>query len=171
MRKMTGSFVERTSISASTMSAAPSLMNSIHGYGSSNSSKLSLNSKSKQSIVVEPVDVVADLLEKAKFYTSLCLGMCAPLSSIIIGQCCIETDHQTFYFSISFSDLHRNISHLISICLFILDTVCGGSGDINNCRRLRSHTGHMHCDRSHVRRRIAKLYVEFVSWGMHNSGY
>lgn len=56
------------------MSGAPSLANSLHSFASSNSSKLSLSSKSKQSNAVEDGSVVTDLLEKAKFYTSLCLG-------------------------------------------------------------------------------------------------
>ena len=68
---MTGSSDDRTTISAS-MSGAPSLANSLNSFASC--SKLSQNSKLKSQ---EPEEnVIADLLEKAKFYTSLCLGEC-----------------------------------------------------------------------------------------------
>lgn len=66
---MTGSSNGRTSISAS-MSEAPSLATSLHSFAST--SKLSLNNAVKSPVQEE--NVVADLLEKAKFYTSLCLG-------------------------------------------------------------------------------------------------
>lgn len=74
MRKMTGSSkIDRTSISAS-MSGAPSLANSLHSFASSHSSKLSLNSTRLQQTNNVEENMVTDLLEKAKFYTSLCLG-------------------------------------------------------------------------------------------------
>lgn len=71
--------IDRTTISA-TMSGAPSLANSLHSF-SSHSSRFSLHSKFKQSQQLQHSqqlnnedDLVTDLLEKAKFYTSLCLG-------------------------------------------------------------------------------------------------
>lgn len=64
---MTGS--ERTTISAS-MSGAPSLVNSLNSYSSSTK----LNG-SKTILSPEPeISFVDNFLEKAKFYTSLCLG-------------------------------------------------------------------------------------------------
>lgn len=57
---------ERTNISAS-MSAAPSLVNSLNSYSSS--TKLN----GSQAAIPEP-SFVENFLEKAKFYTSLCLG-------------------------------------------------------------------------------------------------
>lgn len=70
---MTGSSNGRTTISAS-MSEAPSLATSLHSFAST--SKLSLNNAVKSPVQEE--NVVADLLEKAKFYTSLCLGKNRP---------------------------------------------------------------------------------------------
>lgn len=65
---MTGS--ERTNISAS-MSGAPSLVNSLNSYSSS--TKLNGSQASVKSPIPEPT-FVDNFLEKAKFYTSLCLG-------------------------------------------------------------------------------------------------
>lgn len=63
---MTGS-ADGNSITAS-MSGVPSIMNSLNSLGSS---KLSVHSRPKSP---EAEEVIAELLEKAKFYTSLCLG-------------------------------------------------------------------------------------------------
>lgn len=71
---MTGSSAnERTTLSA-TMSGAPSLATSLHSYAST--SKLSLNSSQRAKTSPPPAEdtIITDLLEKAKFYTSLCLG-------------------------------------------------------------------------------------------------
>lgn len=68
MAAMTGS--DRSTISAS-MSGAPSLVNSLNSF----SSNIKLNGS--QSNVKSPVpeqSFVDNFLEKAKFYTSLCLG-------------------------------------------------------------------------------------------------
>lgn len=61
---------ERTTINAS-MSAAPSLVNSLNSFSSN--SKLSFSQATVKSPEPEP-DFIANFLEKAKFYTSLCLG-------------------------------------------------------------------------------------------------
>lgn len=63
---MTGS-ADGNTITAS-MSGVPSIMNSLNSLGSS---KLSVHSRPKSP---EAEEVIAELLEKAKFYTSLCLG-------------------------------------------------------------------------------------------------
>lgn len=63
---MTGS-ADGNSITAS-MSGVPSIMNSLNSLASS---KLSVNSRPKSP---EAEEVIAEFLEKAKFYTSLCLG-------------------------------------------------------------------------------------------------
>lgn len=65
---MTGS--EQTTINAS-MSGAPSLVNSLNSFSSS--CKLNGSQANVKSPEPEP-DFVANFLEKAKFYTSLCLG-------------------------------------------------------------------------------------------------
>lgn len=65
--KMTGS-ADGNTITAS-MSGVPSIMNSLNSLASS---KLSVHSRPKSP---EAEEVIAELLEKAKFYTSLCLGM------------------------------------------------------------------------------------------------
>lgn len=65
---MTGS--DRTTISAS-MSGAPSLVNSLNSFSSS--SKLHCSQTNVKSPEPEQ-SFIANFLEKAKFYTSLCLG-------------------------------------------------------------------------------------------------
>lgn len=65
---MTGS-ADGNTITAS-MSGVPSIMNSLNSLASS---KLSVHSRPKSP---EAEEVIAELLEKAKFYTSLCLGKC-----------------------------------------------------------------------------------------------
>lgn len=72
---MTGSSEGRVTLSASMSGEAPSLTHSMHSFSSK--SKLSLNNS--QSLAAEKPapkkeDFVTELLEKAKFYTSLCLG-------------------------------------------------------------------------------------------------
>ena len=64
---MTGSVNEGTTLSAS-MSSMPSLVNSLQSL---TGSKASINNRPKSP---EAEEVIAELLEKAKFYTSLCLG-------------------------------------------------------------------------------------------------
>lgn len=64
---MTGSGNDGTTMSAS-MSGVPSIVNSLQSL---TGSKLSVNSRPKSP---EAEEVIAELLEKAKFYTSLCLG-------------------------------------------------------------------------------------------------
>lgn len=66
---MTGS--ERTNISAS-MSGAPSVVNSLNSCYSS-STKLNGSQANVKSAISE-LSFVEDFLQKAKFYTSLCLG-------------------------------------------------------------------------------------------------
>lgn len=70
---MTGSSEDRVTLSAS-MSGAPSLTHSLHSFSSK--SKLSLNNSLSLAPEKEAKteDFVTELLEKAKFYTSLCLG-------------------------------------------------------------------------------------------------
>lgn len=65
---MTGS--DRTTISAS-MSGAPSLVNSLNSFSSN--SKLNCSQTNVKSPEPEQ-NFIANFLEKAKFYTSLCLG-------------------------------------------------------------------------------------------------
>lgn len=67
---MTGSSNDRRNISAS-MSGAPSLVNSLNSFSSN--SKLSISPSQVKSPIPEPTFVERSL-EKAKFYTSLCLG-------------------------------------------------------------------------------------------------
>lgn len=65
--KMGGSVDEQTTKSvSSSRSPLP-----ISGFNSLASSRSSLSKKTKSP---EPEEVLAELLEKAKFYTSLCLG-------------------------------------------------------------------------------------------------
>lgn len=64
---MTGSVNDGSAISAS-MGGVPSIVNSLQSL---TSSKLSLNARPKSP---QAEEVIAELLEKAKFYTSVCLG-------------------------------------------------------------------------------------------------
>lgn len=67
--KMGGSVDEQTTKSvSSSRSPLP-----VSGFNSLASSRSSLSKKTKSP---EPEEVIAELLEKAKFYTSLCLGKC-----------------------------------------------------------------------------------------------
>lgn len=73
---MTGS--DRTTINAS-MSGAPSLVNSFHSFHSFHSFSSSAKLNGSQTNVKSPEpeqSFVENFLEKAKFYTSLCLGKC-----------------------------------------------------------------------------------------------
>lgn len=63
---------EGTTISASTMSGAPSLVNSLQSLTSG--SKLSFAQGSVKSADFPPRSFITEFLEKAKFCTSLCLG-------------------------------------------------------------------------------------------------
>lgn len=63
---MTGSMNDGSSIGAS-LSGMPSLVNSMQSL---TNSKISLHRPKSP----EAEEVIAELLEKAKFYTSLCLG-------------------------------------------------------------------------------------------------
>lgn len=74
---MTGS--DRTNFSAS-MSGAPSLVNGLNSFSSS--TKLTGSQTSVKSPVPE-INFVDNLLEKAKFYTSLCLGKYDTFSAML----------------------------------------------------------------------------------------
>lgn len=63
----------------------------------------------------------------------------------------------------------RNISHTLSICIFVLDTVRCGSGHINHCSRLWSSARYMHGCWAHIRNWNAKLFMELMSWRLYNS--
>lgn len=155
---MTGSSNDRRSISAS-MSGAPSLVNSLNSFSSS--SKLNIN----QAQIKSPPEqsFVEIFLEKAKFYTSLCLGKCADFCWINICN----------GLNISFFNhifLIRYVSHIICICIFIFDTIRGGSCDNNNSSRLWPHTSYLYSCRPYVCQRDAQLFMELVPWRLHNCG-
>lgn len=111
--KMTGSANERTTISA-TMSCAPSLATSLHSYAST--SKLSLNNGAKATPKTEVVEenLVTDILEKAKFYTSLCLGKI----SLILNFSFEILSFIRFRFG------YRNVSYFVRVCLSISYSIC-----------------------------------------------
>lgn len=62
--------------SASTLSAAPSLSNSKVSIASSHSSQKSSSSKKSQKsdVPLTREEIIAGYIEKAKWYTSVCLG-------------------------------------------------------------------------------------------------
>lgn len=68
------------------------------------------------------------------------------------------------------SSICRNVSHTLSICIFVLDTLRCGSGHINDCSRLWSSARYMHGCWAHIRNRNEKLFVVQLPWRLYNSG-
>lgn len=168
---MTGSSNDRRNISAS-MSGAPSLVNSLNSFSSN--SKLSISPSQVKSPIPEPTFVERSL-EKAKFYTSLCLGefqfqlflfvFTHYVFYVVVHFLFILrfSYHRKIVSSFFFFKSNRNVSHIICVCIFILNTVCGGSGDNDNFSGFSTSASHLYRCRSHNWPRNAELQLVIMS--------
>lgn len=134
------------------------------GTASLQNSKLSLNSQgshqseNSQKPIQEPaVDEEPTFLEKAKFYTSLCLG------KVFLG---IVREQRWEHLPISTS---RNHCNPLGICISLSHPLRCRSGHIDYRSGFWSSSCDMYRCGAYVRGGFEKLHLEFVSRGLHDS--
>lgn len=161
-------------ISAHTITGSKLSLSSTKTATSGRSSRTSLQSPQRKKSDLE----LESILEKAKFYTSLCLGECDKWKGEVIFSY-FKSNYQISHYYLVFDRIicilvhklklhfYRNHCNSVGFCIPLFNTIRRGSSYIDNNCRLWSRTSYMYCHWSCLRGRHKKLFVEFMPRGLH----